>query len=42
MMQQAFNTGFEPAEHQELSVLIELWAWREIWDQVLSGFAWLG
>lgn len=41
-MMQALYPGHEPAEQEERGALDVLSAWRELWDQVLSGFAWLG
>ena len=42
MMMQVLYSGYEPAERKDQDALVELSAWRELWDQVLSGFAWLG
>ena len=42
MMMQVLYSGYEPVEQEEQDALVELSTWRELWDQVLSGFAWLG
>jgi len=41
-MVQALYPGYEPVEQKELDALDEISTWRELWNQVLSGFAWLG
>ena len=41
-MMQVLYSGYEPVEQEKQDALVELSTWRELWDQVLSGFAWLG
>lgn len=41
-MIKVLGSGYGPVERRERSACDEFWAWRELWDQVLSGFAWLG
>jgi hypothetical protein len=42
MIERALYLGYWTEEQDEQEALAEQSAWRELWDQVLSGLVWLG
>jgi len=42
MIERALYIAYWADEQNEQEALVERTAWCELWDQVLSGLAWLG